>query len=114
MSARLYLNKIKIRFKRSFIRTLAAQLKSKFYTRHEPAPKAIRAALFMMLFLKLKSNGCFGNESANERWGEFRIKQTIVCGKKNHGLSVRQTSPPKPREIYTCQIGFKAKKRMPL
>lgn len=95
MSTRLYLNKIKIRFKRSFTRTLAAQLKSKFYTRHEPELKAIRAALFMMLFLKFKSNGCFGNELANEKWGEFRTKQTIVCGKKNHNLSLRQTSQTK-------------------
>lgn len=82
MSTLLYLNKIKIRLKRSFIKTLAAQLKSKFYTRHEPALNPIRAPLFMMLFLKFKSNGYSGNKLANETWGEFRIKETIVRGKK--------------------------------
>lgn len=82
MSTLLYLNKIKIRFKRSFIKTLAAQLKSKFHMRHKPAPNAIRAALFMMFFLKFKSNECFGNKLGNERWGEFWFKETMVCGNK--------------------------------
>lgn len=66
MSTLLYLNKIKIRFKRSFIKTLAAQFKSKFYTRHEPALNPIRAHLFRMMFLKFKSNGCFGNKIAKD------------------------------------------------
>lgn len=50
--------------------------------RHKPAPNAIRAALFMMFFLKFKSNECFGNKLANERWGEFWFKETMVCGNK--------------------------------
>lgn len=78
MSTLLYLNKIKIRFRRSFIKTLAAQLKSKFYTRHEPLLNTIKATLFMMLFLEFKGNGCFGNTLANERWSKFRIKENSV------------------------------------